>query len=373
MTETNTIVGSNVNTPRTSWPWSRDTLVQNMSYMPPEESEALLALFSWCADPRHPLTRDEAANRLGFSPETIYQLMSGKYRDPDTREAKRPSAAFLKAIKEFLSTESRRFMLGKNEMVETPTAKRIYTACDLARESQTVVFIWGPSHIGKTWAVERYYAPRNNHGKTIYCRMRAASGLMGMVRAMAEAAGISNKSNTPDLIRRIKNATTPNTLWILDEVHLLANTYRKGSFFGCMEVMREIYDETECGMVLIFTILDDVKAASQQELQQLWRRGVHKVPLPDMPTRGDVAAILKHHGLDFPDKGFKVTVKGVTDEPRECIRQQARFNGLKAITERIRYAYKMASKTGSEKITWENFMEAHFTMEKQATIQKDWD
>ena len=68
------------------------------------------------------------------------------------------------------------------------------------------------------------------------------------------------------LIQRIKNATSPNTMWIIDEVHLLAHTYRKGSFHNCMEVIREIYDETECGIALIFTILDDVKAARELDI-----------------------------------------------------------------------------------------------------------
>ena len=48
----------------------------------------------------------------------------------------------------------------RNNFVLTPTAKKIHTACDLARESHTVVFVWGPSHIGKTWAVEHYCGAR---------------------------------------------------------------------------------------------------------------------------------------------------------------------------------------------------------------------
>ena len=155
-------------------------------------------------------------------------------------------------------------------------------------------------------------------------------------------------------------------------MHLLANTYRKGSFFACMEVIREIYDETECGMALIFTILDDVKAASQKELQQLWRRGVHKVPLPDMPTKGDLTAILKHSGLEFPDKNLEVTVGGVVERPYEVLRQQAKVNGLKAITERLRYAKKLADRKNSKGIAWANFIDAHLRIEKQAQPEGEW-
>ncbi len=65
-----------------------------------------------------------------------------------------------------------------------------------------------------------------------------------------------------------------------------------------MEVLREIIDEVGCGAVMSFTILEEVQAASQRELQQLWRRGVHKFKLPKIPTPGDVAAILSHEQCD---------------------------------------------------------------------------
>lgn len=364
--------GNNV---RASWNTSVDLIRANTAHFAPEETEAIIALVRWCTDPRHPIRREDAAHRLQCSPELLYQLFTGKYRNPD-KTLKRPSDEFMERLNDFLAIEAKRFLLGKTEFVITPTSRKICLALDLARESQSIVMIWGPSHIGKTWTAQLHYCPNNNHGKTIYCRMKAASGLGGMVRAMATAAGISANANTADLIQRIKNASSPNTLWVIDEVHLLANTYRKGSFFACMEVIREIYDETECGMALIFTILDDVKAASQKELQQLWRRGVHKVPLPVMPTRGDIDAILKHHGLAFPEKIMEVTVGDgkhtVIEQPYEILRQLAKDNGLKAITERLRYAHKLAGKAGSKKITWENFVDAHLRIEKQAVQEGEW-
>ncbi len=357
---------------RGGWNFSADSIRVNTAHFKPDETEALLSLFRWCIDPRHPMALVDAADRLECSPNLIYQLITGKYRNPD-KTLKGPSNEFIRRIRDFLNLESKRFALGKTEFVMTPTARRIITALDLARESQSIVFIYGPSQIGKTWTAELNYAPANNHGKTLYVRMRAASGLGGMVRAMAMAAGISDKSNTADLIRRLKLATSPNTLWILDEVHLLANTYRKNSFFACMEVIREIYDESECGMALIFTLLDDVKAASQRELQQLWRRGVHKVPLPLMPTKGDLSAILEHAGLEFPDRKLEVTVNHVVEKPYEILRQQARENGLKAITERLRYARKLCDRGEVKKIAWNHFVEAHLRIQKQAMQEGLWE
>lgn len=369
-------------TVRASWNFSLDKIQQSTTHFTPDARETLVAFYRWCIDPLHPMRRDEAARRVGCSGNLLYQLLTGIYRDPDEidKETRRvirkgalrqPSADLLSAIKNFLAVEAKRFALGETKFVLTPTARKIETAFDLARESQSIVFIWGPSHVGKTWTAVHHYCPNNNHGKTIYCRMKAASGLGGMVRAMAEAAGISDKSNTAALIERIKRATSPNTLWILDEVHLLAHTYRAGSFHNCMEVIREIYDETDCGIALMFTLLDSVRAASQKELQQLWRRGVHKVPLPLMPTRADLAAILKHNGLEFPDRAEVVTVRGVTETPYDILRQLAKHEGLKCITERLRYARKLAGKE-TKGIAWTHFVDAHLRIEKQAVQEEDW-
>lgn len=223
---------------RASWNFSADAIRQATPHYEEAERDLLVAFFRWNIDPQHPMRREEAAARVGFSANLIYQVLTGVYRNPD-KSLRRPPPKLIEQIKTFLALEAKRFALGETKFVLTPTARKIVTAFDLARESQSIVFIWGPSHIGKTWTAELHYVPTNNHGKTIYCRMKAASGLGGMVRAMADAAGISDASNTASLIERIKRATSANTLWILDEVHLLAHTYRKGSFHNCMEVDRK--------------------------------------------------------------------------------------------------------------------------------------
>jgi hypothetical protein len=387
--ETKTEPRDDGNNVRASWAFSTDTIRQATGHFSAEETELCIALFRWCTNPQHPLHITEAASRLQCSTDLIYQLLRGIYRNPD-KSLRRPSKEWLRSVQEFLSVEAKRFELGQTDFVMTPTAQKIITALDLARESNTIVFLYGPSHIGKTWTAEKHYAPKNNHGKTNYCRMQAASGLGGMVRVMADGGGISDKGNTAAMIQRIKNGSSPNTLWILDEVHLLANTYRKGSFFACMEVIREIHDQTKCGMALFFTILDEIKAASQKELQQLWRRGVHKVPLPLMPTKGDIGAILQHSGFDgepvydsndekkrkqigvFPSKELNITVGKISDSPYEILRQQAKDNGLKAVTERIRYATKLAKKAGARGVTWHHFVEAHLRIQKQAQQEGEW-
>ncbi len=356
-------------TVRASWNFSRDNVREAMAQYPEAARMALMSLFLWCIDPRHPLIKAEAARRVGCSDNLLYKLLNGKYEDEEGKQL-HPAPDLVRAIQAFLALEKDRFEGGETQFVMTPTAHKIATACEFARESQSVVFLWGPSQIGKTWGLE-HHASVHNHGRTTYSRLQAASGLGGMVRRIARDSGISDKANTADLIGRIKNALTPETLLILDEVHLLAHTYRIGSFHACMEVIREIHDETKAGMLLCFTLLDQMRAASQRELQQLWRRGVHKVPLPLMPTRADLRAIIEHCGLGFPERGDKIAVGSVTEQPYEVLRLLAKSEGLKAITERLRYGRKLANKAG-DKLGWSHFLDAHLRIEKQSQQEGEW-
>lgn len=361
--------GDNV---RASWPFSLHTIRSNIAHCSPEGKDAMVTAFLWCTDSKHPVHKDEFSRRVGYSANVIYKILSGKYHHPESKAQLDVPADLIKAINNFLRLERDRVMGGKNEFVLTPTAKRIFLACDLARESQTPVFLSGVSQIGKTTALERY-AAENNHGRTVYARMKAASGLGGMVRRVAERVGVSNKSCTANLIDYLKNAITQDMLLILDEMHLLQYTYRLSSFFGCLEVIREIQDETKCGMVLCGTqlLLTKMQAGQHKEMEQLMRRGVHKVTLPDMPTRGDLVAILNASGLEFPKAGDVVSVQGIQEKPYDVLRQLAKTSGLKSITERLRYGRKLAAKKHSE-LAWEHFIEAHLTVIQQAEADKGW-
>lgn len=360
-----------------SWNFSLDQIRAGIEHNDDEAKDALVGAFRWCNDPAHPVKFQEFAAKVGFSPNTLWKIYNGSYTDPTDKTRLLPASQdLIKAINEFLDLEQDR-AVAPMDFVLTPTAKKILGACELARESQTPVWIWGPSQIGKTWTL-RYAAQKFNHGRTYLCELKAACGLGGMVETIARGCGVRGKSNTKKYLARIERALTPNTLLIIDEVHLLHHTYRQGSFFACLEVIRRLIDQAKCGAVLSWTHLDDVRAANDGELQQIWRRGVHKIPLPMQPTIGDVTAILKHHGLSFPDKKFEVSVRGksgpvIVETPYDVLRQLGKEQGLKSITERIRYAKKLAHKENA-RVGWEHFVKAHCIIQKQSVPDdgKEW-
>jgi DNA transposition AAA+ family ATPase len=370
--ETNT--GNNA---RASWQFSLSDVRANMAHCDPESKAVMIEAFMYCIDARNSIHRADFARAIGYEPNTVYKVFTGKYTDPGTKARLDIPAKMISATREFLRLEKERSEGGKNEFVLTPTAKKIWTTFDLARESQSPVFVTGPSHIGKTWAALAY-VPRNNHGRTLYVRMKAACGLGGMVRRINEVVGNSGNCNTAAAIDRVKRALTPNMLLILDETHLLQYTYRKESFFACLEVIREIYDEVGCGMALLGTrlLLDRMNEGRNGEMQQLLRRGVHRLVLPNMPTKADLKSIFEHHKIAFPERDEVVTVKcgktPFTDKPYALVCQLAKAEGLKAIVERLRYGRKIAAREGG-KLSWAHFLESHLLIEKQTQPEPDWE
>lgn len=365
------------NTVAATWSVSLEDLRANISHTSKEAQDLIVWSYLWCTDPAHSISRQEFAVEVGIDHTTVLKVLRGTYKDPETKERLPISENMVRGMKLFRERQLSKDRATRVGFVMTPTAKKIWEACDLARESQSPVFIIGPSHLGKTVALESY-TDEHNHGRTVYVRLRAASGLHGMIKAIAEAiGGIGKKGNCATLTDSIKKKLTSRMLLILDEVHELVYTYRKESFFACLEVIREIYDETDCGIVLCGTKLLLKRINDDRgELEQLLRRGVHKFELPDQPTKGDLAAILATVGLEFPEKDYQVevTVGGekYRERPYEMLRQVGLLDGLKAITERVRYGQKFARKAHAS-LAWSHVVAAHFTIRANGIAKNDWE
>jgi DNA transposition AAA+ family ATPase len=366
-------VGSTV---AASWSVTLEDLRANINHEPADVQELLVWCYLWCTDPAHPIRREEFASHVGYHHTTILKIVRGTYRHPESGERQLVDEKFVTAMQAFREREIERAQANRPKYIKTPTLLRIWTACELARESQSPVFIIGPSHIGKTVALISY-KEEHNHGRTVYVRLKAASGLGGMIKAIAEGiGGIGLKANTATLIDSIKRKLTPNMVLILDEVHELIYTYRKESFFACLEVIREIYDATNCGLVLCGTTLLMKRVKDNRgELEQMLRRGVHKTILPEQPTKADLTAILKAYDLPFPARELRLNVRvdsqTIMEQPYEILRQVGKEEGLKAIVERLRYGSKRAKKQ-HQTLTWDHVCWAHLKIKAQEVPGDDW-
>lgn len=361
-----TLQGANA---RASWRFSGDLVQQQLSHCSPERKETLIWCFNWCI--QRGIWFGEFAAQVGYAENTLYKVYTGRHNNPGSGERYDIPEKLFKAAADFKKLEIKKAKLGDTEFCHTPLVKRVWNACDLARESRTPVFLYGSSHIGKTWAL-RHYSIEHNHGRTVMIRVPSKDGLGGLVKAIAAGLGISTKANTPAMIERIKKALAPNHLIIFDELHQLQYTYRKESFFACIEVIRELYDHVECGMVFCTTNVfrGRFESARKEELEQVFKRGVHRVQLGDIVRAEDLKVILDNCRLSWPSRRFTIEIAGVKDQPHEILRKLSREEGLKSITERIRYGRLLADKTG-EALSWKHFTHAHLIIENNAHAPTD--
>ncbi|HSI08808.1 MAG TPA: ATP-binding protein [Rariglobus sp.] len=357
-------------TVRASWRFSLDAIRANIGYMSPEAKELMVWAFTWCIDVQHPLHFESFCERVDYKPNTVYKMFSGKYKHPTTSQLMDAPEDFVKNLRSFRRLEVLRAKQGQQKFVFMPTTNRIYWAIDQARKSRRPVMIYGGSQIGKTESFKQNCIDFN-HGKTVLIEIEAVNGLRGLLQAIATKLGVSPNANTPDLIERICKALTPDMVLILDEVHLLANVYRKGSFFACMEQIRRIWDRVKFGLVLSYTDLGFEKAEKERkrELVQIFRRGVLQVNLGPAPTVEDVKALCTGYGFDWDLRREYIEVdKGVGDKPIAALRQLANENGITAIIERIRIANEIAADAGRLDVGWDDFLTAHFSVKKQSTV-----
>lgn len=231
--------------------------------------------------------------------------------------------------------------------VKTWTAKRIFDACDAALYDHMPAFIYGASQTGKTTAL-REYQVTHNHGTTKYLRIGSH---WSKARTVMELAIVCRcyavKSNTAQLEHKILSSLTDRNLLIIDEFHEVLFTSGPTGALEVMEFFREIFDRTGCGIVMSGTPMglkefEEGKLATA--LDQMRRRGLVKIVLPDVPKVKDINTFAKSFDLDAPD-----------GEVLRVIKDVLKRYGLGMFVKYLQKAYALA--TGEKRaLTWEDFV-----------------
>lgn len=282
-----------------------------------------------------------AGEELGSSSTTVYRLFNGTY------EAKLDNICL--KISRYKKISDERAQIQQLDFVETSISKRVFKACNAALISQTIVFIYGDSQIGKTTALEEY-ARRNNHGQTKYIRMPASGGVQLVAKEIARACFVSQKQSFEGLRSDILKSIDSQNLIIIDEVHQAFLSYQKSSQIKVLEFLREIYDRTQCGMVLCGTnvLKQEIQTGKLSlMLEQLRRRCTHPIQLPNKPPKKDLDKIAAAFGLAPPQ-----------DDEYDIIKDMIHRSGLGMYVKYLQAASRMANKSNN-KLTWPHFVTAH--------------
>lgn len=308
----------------------------SMGQVTEQQGETLFWLHGYGIDKN--LSNVDLARKMKVSDGTVSQLFSGKYGAGDWS----PMIAKIEALRQVEENEQKNLDLG---FIETATAKTVFAACSSAMLDGMPAFIYGASHIGKTTALLEFQR-RNNHGRTKYIRLGSRWSKGRFVHELAQACKVSRTRNKRgwELEYLVNNSLNRYNLLIIDEFHLAFETVAETVSKELVEYIREVFDRTHCGLVLSSTKvgLDDLENGKNKLLfDQLRRRGVVKVVLPDVPPVKDINAIARHFGLELP-----------TGETLKRIKELLRTRGLGVF---VTYLQKAHSLAGGKPMAWENF------------------
>ncbi len=294
----------------------------------------------------------EVGRQTTLSTQTLHKIWHGQYKDAEGNPVKLDGVCEKLARCKKLVTEREGL---DGEFVDTSVFRMVHKVCEEARTMQMVSFIFSDGQIGKTVSCERV-AELHNHGQTIYFRTPAAGGPQHFMRGLAERCGVSRKTKFVDLKNAIFEFFDHTKLLIWDEAHLIWETYRDRSAIACVELLRELRDLRECGLVVVSTNVfrDEMDSGTYKKmLAQLRRRGIRELQLPNVAPWEDVEKIAASYGLPVPmskeAKDVAFVLVGKDGFGRFC-----------------KFLSKSAQKAAErkEKLTWDHFVRAHALSER---------
>lgn len=277
----------------------------------------------------------QAARDLGISSKTLSGLIRGTYQgDVDGQLAK---------LTEQQTRLEARITSADIDLAHIPTEllRRCWGAFEAAKQAHLCNYICGKSQIGKTTAAEAYKGTYPD--TTVFFRMPTRPTISSLIRHILKAARLPRASSAAEGMERLCEHLSPRNLIIADEVHL-ALSRRQG--IDALDILRELYDRTGCGLVLIVTDIggrEIVNGAYHEQLAQLEKRGEWEM-LPEVPSSEDVRTIFRAYGLTQPEP-----------ETWQTICALVRSSCFGQFVHRLKMAVVLA-KQQDRPVTWDDFV-----------------
>ena len=309
-----------------------------------EDGEEVFWLYSY-AQEYHLKEADLAAKMRTYDKNTLYQVFRGSYGVQ--KDGKYSSwANIIKAIRAFKAAEIEEMKKKNIGIIDTEVKRTVFQACTAALNDGMPAFIYGASQIGKTTALQEFQR-LHNHGRTVYLRMGSGWTRARLVRELALKFGNGVKATKCWALEdAIFGSLTRYNLLMVDEFHLAIETTSEQSAKAMMEFIREVFDRTGCGLVMSATKvgLAGLEGGRNRLLfDQLRRRGVVRVVLPDTPPVRDINAVARSFELALP-----------TGEVLAGIKRLIKERGLGVFIKYLQKAYALA-RSRREPLTWDGY------------------
>jgi DNA transposition AAA+ family ATPase len=329
---------------------SGDVLLKNIQHLPREQQDPIIWLHDYMSknrlDNRSIGQKLRKENGQPYSEHQVYMMFRG-----DT--ANRDVASFCASVVAFRKLADERANIQRAAFTETSLTREIFTACDASRIYQRVSFLIGPTQIGKTENLKEY-ARRNNHGKTIYLRLPEGGRLATTISKLCAVLNLPEHLNVKEATRRILKSFRDDSLLIVDEAHQPFICGEHATSYRIFEFLREIFDETKCGLVLSATskLVDVMRVGRFKGIfSQLKERELATIELPEKPSDDDLDLFAAKYKLE-PAEG-------------EALALQTRVLADRSIgfwLTLLSAASRLASKA-DRPVTWADVIKAHATIE----------
>jgi DNA transposition AAA+ family ATPase len=174
----------------------------------------------------------------------------------------------------FLKLDRAQARAQRPPFLETATARLTLEKCQEAGDRRELALLYGPSGIGKTFAIEEFMARCEKKDDTekpeaLFVTAHSASTPKSLMAALCQQAGVPTKGPAATLAESlVKKLAAGHYLIVVDEASHLE--------IQAMELLRYVYDRGRVGVMLVGTLrlyevfTDGSRPAS--ELEQLWSR-----------------------------------------------------------------------------------------------------
>jgi len=285
-----------------------------------------------------------------YSRDSVYQALTGRRTESGVGLDN-----FVEAIERLKIIIEERKTIIRSGFVETTLTRRIWKICDAALTFQKVMFIYGPSQIGKTTALEEY-ARQHNHGQTVYVRVPTGGTVSEFSKWLAVSLRISPQLNEFQLKERIFKAFDDRMLLIIDEANECFSGHYSDRSIRTLNFCREIHDRRKCGLVIAGdrTLEREIKSGLHKEqLEKLGLRSLAGLRLPDKPSAENLNTFAACYRLE-PATGDALTLQTTV----------IRDSGLGKWCTLLMAASRMAAKQKGARLSWRHVLEAHRAIQK---------
>lgn len=238
-------------------------------------------------------TKLKQPNGNHYTGDSVYKLLSG-------RRTLEQMTNILGAIEAFAKLERERQDITQIDFIETTLSRKIWQACDAARNFRKMVSVIGATHTGKTENFKEYARRHNestNVNNTIYVRTPSGGNKTRTLLGVAKQLNLPAYGSLPKIENAIIEAVDDTQLFLIDEAH--QNTYGNVGM-KTLGFWRELHDATRCGMVFGATDVfeEAIKHGEHaKRLNQIRQRHLLTLRLPDKATNSELNEFSGNFGL----------------------------------------------------------------------------